>query len=364
PDWVLTAGTLTRCGALDLAEGWATRGLADAKAAGLIYKHSGAHWALGYVARSRGRLAEAAASFEIALRGAREYGAVMGIHGVLTGLIEVQTERGQFEAAESLLAEAGLEFELPPAIFTRGEFLVARAALRLAQGDAEAALTDLAAAAADARKRADLGPGATMWRSASALAHLRLGERDRARRLAAEELARARRFGAPETLGIALQAAALAEGGERELELLREAIALLADSPHRLEHARSLVALGSALRRSGERAAARGPLKDGLETARSCGAVPLVERAYEELRATGARPRKILYTGVESLTPSEGRVARLAAAGRTNRQIAEELFVTTKTVESHLGSAYRKLEIDSRGELTVALGDADPGLSA
>jgi DNA-binding NarL/FixJ family response regulator len=83
--------------------------------------------------------------------------------------------------------------------------------------------------------------------------------------------------------------------------------------------------------------------------------VPVVQRAETELLATGARPRRISLRGVESLTPSERRVAEMAAEGPTNREIAQALFVTPKTVEVHLSSAYRKLEISSRSQLPAAL---------
>jgi DNA-binding NarL/FixJ family response regulator len=83
--------------------------------------------------------------------------------------------------------------------------------------------------------------------------------------------------------------------------------------------------------------------------------MPLAERAYEELRAAGVRPRTVLRTGFDSLTPSEMRVAQLAASGKTNREIAQELYVTPKTVEFHLGQTYRKLDISSRKKLAAAL---------
>jgi DNA-binding CsgD family transcriptional regulator len=86
-----------------------------------------------------------------------------------------------------------------------------------------------------------------------------------------------------------------------------------------------------------------------------CGATPLVERANEELAATGARPRKILQTGLASLTASERRVAQLAAEELSNKEIAQALFVTVKTVEVHLSNVYRKLEIGSRRQLPAAL---------
>ena len=194
------------------------------------------------------------------------------------------------------------------------------------------------------------------WRSLAARALARLDERERALELGREEVELARETGSAQATGIALAALASIEvGGGAELAGYREAVALLADSPARLEHARALIGLGAALRRSGSRAEARQPLTEGMTLARRCGAVALAEHAYAELRATGARPRKPTRTGLEDLTPSELRVARMAADGRTNREIAESLFVTVKTVEFHLGQTYRKLEISSREELAGTL---------
>jgi len=130
--------------------------------------------------------------------------------------------------------------------------------------------------------------------------------------------------------------------------LLREAVDTLSESPARLEHARALVDLGAALRRANSRSEARVRLREGIELAHHCGATALVERANEELVATGARPRKILLTGLDSLTASERRIAQLAAEELSNREIAQALFVTVKTVEVHLSNVYRKLEIGSR----------------
>jgi DNA-binding NarL/FixJ family response regulator len=137
--------------------------------------------------------------------------------------------------------------------------------------------------------------------------------------------------------------------------VLSASVATLRSSPALLERAHSLAALGAALRRSGQRAAAREPLAEALDLAARCGARPLVAAAREELKATGARPRRAWRTGVEALTPSELRVARLAAEGRSNREIAHELYVTLKTIEGHLARAYAKLGIDGRGQLADAL---------
>ena len=99
------------------------------------------------------------------------------------------------------------------------------------------------------------------------------------------------------------------------------------------------------------------PLAAALDVAERAGARRLAETARQELLATGARPRRHYVSGVEALTPSELRVAMLAADGRSNREIAQALFVTLSTVEAHLGRAYRKLEIRSREELVGALDD-------
>jgi len=162
-------------------------------------------------------------------------------------------------------------------------------------------------------------------------------------------------FGAPRALGVALRVVGLAEGGAGGLERLHEAVASHRASPAALELAHSLTELGAALRRGGERAAGREPLAEALELAVRCGARRLAARAREELRATGARPRRAWRTGVEALTPSELRIVRLAAGGRTNREIAHELYVTLKTVEGHLSRAYTKLEINGRPELPGVL---------
>jgi DNA-binding CsgD family transcriptional regulator len=84
----------------------------------------------------------------------------------------------------------------------------------------------------------------------------------------------------------------------------------------------------------------------------------LAERARADLLATGARPRRGPLTGPGSLTPSERRVADLAAEGRRNRESARVLYVSSKTVEVHLTSVYRKLGISTRSELRGALAGA------
>jgi DNA-binding NarL/FixJ family response regulator len=141
------------------------------------------------------------------------------------------------------------------------------------------------------------------------------------------------------------------------IERLEEACALLEGAPARLEHAKALAALGAALRRAGKPTEAREPLRRALELADVCGAQPLMDGVRTEIYATGARPRTTALRGVHALTASERRVADLAAGGQTNRDIAQALYVTRKTVEVHLSNTYRKLGIASRRELVRALGE-------
>ena len=239
---------------------------------------------------------------------------------------------------------------------TYQEFLYSRGCVRIALGDDRGGLEDFLTTGKFAREWGAVNPAVTPWRSHAGLAADRLGEHDLARTLVAEELGRARRFGAPRAIGIALRAEAIVAADATTEPLLTEAVAILERSGARLEHARALIDLGAVVRRSGRRAAARELLHSGAELATLCGAHRLATQARDELGATGTRPRRIALSGVESLTPSERRVAQHAADGLTNRAIAQALFVTQKTVEGHLAHAFDKLGVRSRTRLRDALG--------
>jgi DNA-binding CsgD family transcriptional regulator len=193
------------------------------------------------------------------------------------------------------------------------------------------------------------------WRRYAVEGLVALGRTDEAVALERDELEIARRWGAPATIAACLRTLGNALGGEEGEEYLREAVGIAADSGARIQHARALVDLGAALRRRNKRAEARERLREGAELAYRAGTAALVERANAELAATGARPRKDPLGGIYSLTASERRVAELAAQDKSNKEIAQTLFVTVKTVEVHLSSVYRKLEIDSRRKLAAAL---------
>jgi DNA-binding CsgD family transcriptional regulator len=312
---------------------------------------------LGLLKLRLGALPEADAAARVALRVLQEGDFAPGLGFAATVLSDIAVEAGQLDEAQTLLDllpqegwPAGVATVLIPA---------ARGRLRLAQGRAADALADFqdcgALFGADVWGMPIRETGYVHARSGAALALLRLGQRQQACQLADAELADVRVFGAPRALGVALRAAGLARGGQEGLALFRESVAALDGSPALLERARSLAELGAALRRDGQRAAARDPLARALDLAARCGARPLAARAREELRAAGARPRRPWRTGVDALTPSELRVARLAAEGRSNREIAYELYVTLKAVEGHLARAYAKLGIEGRSHLARAL---------
>jgi DNA-binding CsgD family transcriptional regulator len=273
---------------------------------------------------------------------------------VMAALVEALAERGEFDDAERTLEPlAGdLQYMSQTAALLRH----ARGRLRLAQRRFPEALADFRAAGDIALRTQARSPCYLPWRSDAALAHLALGEHDMARLLTAEELELARAFGAPRALGVALRAAGLVEGAPRGEALLREAIEVLGGPDTRLEQARALADLGALLRRGNRRVDAREILRRAVDAAHHAGARPLADRAETELRATGARPRRVLLTGLEALTASERRIAELAAQGLTNRQIAQNLFITARTVEGHLTNVFAKLNVRTRIELSRALG--------
>ena len=262
----------------------------------------------------------------------------------------VLIERGDLAGAEDFLRRAGP----PQGEGDGGNFVrLAWTELFLVRGDGERALE------ASEEYRVHGGrlpnPAWAPWRSLKAQALDRLERGEEGIPLVDEELELARRFGAPDAIGRALRVRGTLRRAEG-IHDLRDAVHLLEGSTARLQHAKALVALGAALRRDRRPADARDPLRRALELAAVCGAEGLAENARSELYAAGARPRSEALSGVESLTPSERRVAELASGGDSNKDIAQTLYVTPKTVEVHLSNAYRKLGIRSRRELPAALG--------
>jgi DNA-binding CsgD family transcriptional regulator len=239
-------------------------------------------------------------------------------------------------------------------------FRLSRGRLRIQSGSPDRGVEELLHVGQTVRMVPFDNPSAVPWRSWATEGLRLLDRNEEARALADEELALARRWGDPYAIGACLRVRGLVEGGEAGIGLLREAVEVLAGSQARLEHARVLVDLGAALRRANRRTEARESLREGIDLAQSLGAFRLAERANDEIAATGAKPRKVFPTGLDALTASELRVAQLAAAGMSNKEVAQTLFVTIKTVETHLSGAYRKLEISSRAQLDKALRTPTP----
>jgi DNA-binding CsgD family transcriptional regulator len=282
------------------------------------------------------------------------------LYRVLNGGVLVKTlvDQGELDAAEQALAP--LDSEAESGSITAAVLRLARGRLRVKQGRVAEGLEDFQAVGARLTSGMVTCPGFLPWRSDAALAHLALGQSEPARRLADEELELARAFGAPRAIGVAKRAAGVIAGGDRGASLLREAIDEFERGDARLERARALADLGALLRRRNRRAEARGLLREALDAAHRAGAKALADQAETELRATGARPRRVVLTGLDSLTASERRIAELAAQGLTNREIAQTLFITARTVEGHLTSVFRKLRVDSRDKLPAVLSSGAP----
>jgi DNA-binding CsgD family transcriptional regulator len=272
---------------------------------------------------------------------------------LLAVAIVVQMERGDLAAAAEL-AQTGDSLGVAEDRLFLDHYLTARGRLRIAQGQVREGVADLIWCGERLEAYHVSWPGD--WKAFAAPALAALGESQEAVRLAREHLAVARRVGARGGLGRALCSAGIAIGGGEGLDLLEEAVATLERSHARLELAHALVDLGAALGGAGRRREARDAQRRAIELADECGATALAERARAELHSgPGRRPRAEL-TGPGALTAAEWRVCRQVAEGRTNREVAQALFVTEKTVERHLSSAYQKLGIRSRFQLPAAIG--------
>lgn len=356
PDvYIVPISMLAICDELEEADGHYREALARARASGSPLAYASTAAMLSWTAYLRGELAEAELLARDARRIAAESPALEALSGFATVHLAITLiERGEPQDALDLL-DSDLESQMSsPHTWSRETLFAAGRAMLATRRPAEA-LELLLAAGRLSESFGILNPAFLPWRSLAAYASHECGEDADALDLSTAELALARRFGARRPVGVALRAQGLLVGGEDGIELLRESVEVLSDSPAVLERAHALVSLGGALRRAGQRAEAREPLAQGLELAERCGATPLAKLAREELGAGGARPRADGRWDADALTISELRICRMAAEGLSNPAIAQALFVTRGTVESHLHVAYRKLGISSRTALSEAL---------
>jgi DNA-binding NarL/FixJ family response regulator len=277
-------------------------------------------------------------------------------------LAEALLEQGEVEEAARVIEQGDFPEQPPLDQLNLGHFRLSRARLRIETGNPERGVEELVQVGETVRLVPLDNPSGAPWRSLAAEGLRVLGRTEEAYELADQALALARRWGAPQGIGASLRVLGLVKGGGAGIELLREAVEVLESSEARTEHARALVDLGAALRRANQRTEARARLRVAVDLARSIGALGLALRGNEEIAATGARPRKVVQTGLDALTASERRVAQLAAGGMSNKEIAQALFVTIKTVEVHLSRTYRKLQIGSRAQLDKALLTSAPGV--
>jgi DNA-binding CsgD family transcriptional regulator len=337
-----------------------TAAVEDARSRGSVLGLATASFVRSTAILRRGRLADAAADARTALAAGRQ-GWWLAVPAARAVLAECLLEAGDPAGAErELIAAAGVasseEVESGSKDAGRIGLLASRGHLRLRRGQPEAALADFRACGDELTRIGARSPAVVPWRSNAARALAAMGDMSEARRLVDQELAIAEVVGAPGPIGHAYRVRGKLSAGPESLEALEFATQHLEESQAALERARALVDYGAALRRSGRRQGAREPLRRGLDLAQRCGANALAARAMGEVRLTGARPRRTALEGPESLTEREREVATRAAEGLSNREIAESLVVTVKTVEWHLRHAFRKLGIDSREKLGRHLG--------
>jgi DNA-binding CsgD family transcriptional regulator len=346
---------LARSGLLDEAVSVLNEAVAQARRRGDVLNVAFTLMWRGRCQTHRGDLRAAVADLREALDLSVAHGMRVAWRFNIAFLAQALLEQGDVDEAARVIDRGEFPEHVPVSEVHFVYFRLSRGRLRIETGSPERGVEELLEVGETVRLVPFDNPSGVPWRSWAAEGLRLLDRQDEARALADEELALARRWGDPQAIGASLRAFGLVEGGTAGIGLLREAVEVLAGSEARLEHARAIVDLGAALRRANQRTEAREWLREGVDLARKVGAFGLAARANEEIAATGARPRKLLQTGLDALTASERRVAQLAAEGMSNKEIAQTLFVTIKTVEVHLSHAYRKLEISSRAQLDKAL---------
>lgn len=347
---------LTWAGSPTAAIGVADRVLEDARQRGdaLIFAEMSLARAMAAYARGDVRDAMADAQSAVIGMGRGWNSTVPAPQGILA---YCHLDRGEIEDAAAVLAEAETGLREGPTATLNVWFHMARGRLRLMTEKHDLALADFLEVGELLQRNGYKNPGYMLrpWRSHAALALRRLGRHAEANEMVMLDVAEAERFQLPTTLGAALRIQALLQDSPDADLLARSAEVLQADDASKLELAETLLELGAAQRRAGARVVSRDTLRSAHDLAHRQGALALERLAHQELLAAGARPRRAVTHGPDSLTPSEHRIAALMAEGHTSRQIAEMLYLTMSTVEWHRRNIYRKLDISSRDALRAAM---------
>jgi tetratricopeptide (TPR) repeat protein len=321
--FLLAVVTLFRSGLLDEAVAIFNQAVAQARRRGDIFNLAFLLTWRGVCQTDRGDLRAAVADLKEAIDLSVAHGTRLNWSYNIGFLAYALLEQGEADEAARVIDRGGFPEQLPLDQVHLVWFRLHRGRLRIEVGSPQRGVEELLQVGETVRLLPFDNPGTAPWRSWAAEGLRRLDRHDEARALAAEELALARRWGDPHAIGASLRVLGLVEGGEAGIGRLREAVEVLAGSQARLEHARALVDLGAALRRTNQRTEARQRLREGVALALRSGAFGLAGRANEEIAATGARPRKVLQTGLDALTASERRVGQLAADGMSNKEIAQ-----------------------------------------
>ncbi|MGC0318886.1 AAA family ATPase [Kitasatospora acidiphila] len=310
---------------------------------------------MGLAKFRRGALAEAEVELRNALRIARRVGPDLPLQWDAVGVLaDTLLARGRVEEARKLAADYSFAPPYHPDAIVLPDAATLYGKLLLAQRDREGAAGVLRGVGEQLTAR---GWHNTIWAPwAGHLAQALYPERpEEARELAEWHVQRARIFGVASAVGSALRMNAAVVEGQRAVELLAEAVAVLGTSPAAYEHACALVDFGAALRRAGRLAEATEQLHQGMELAVLCNADGLVHRARRELNAAGLRPNLPRSTGRDALSRNEWRVAELIVDGLTPSQIAERLDVPVSLINRRIAAVHRKTGSDVEG-LAAALG--------
>ncbi|MFF2083908.1 LuxR C-terminal-related transcriptional regulator [Nocardia sp. NPDC058176] len=265
-------------------------------------------------------------------------------------LVEALVQLGDARAARCLFEDRMSSVESLP---DHAHVLAARGALHRAEGELERSLADYLASGKVLTSLHVANPAIVPWRSRAALVAVLLDRCDLAAALADDELAAARRWGAPGAVGRALHAVGMARRDGRSVAVLERAVELLELADARYELMGTLCDLGQLHALEGDVESSRGAVAAATELAAAAGSRPVLQRADSVLGALDNQHRET------RLTRQERKIAGLALRGRSNKDIAEELFLTVRTVEFHLSNVYRKLGISGRRQLSGVLNARD-----